>query len=107
VSIIGDWNVSIKTPVGSLQIVYNFDLVDGVLTGSAAGKHETVPCSDIVVAEEKGGQRVKWRQTVTKPMKLKLEFDVLVDGDQLSGQSRAGRLPRSTVTGTAVRSTRP
>jgi hypothetical protein len=99
VSIIGDWDVSIKTPVGSLQIVYRFYLDGGVLAGSAAGKHETVPCTDIVVIEDTVSQRFRWRQTVTKPMKLKLEFDVVVDGDQLSGQSRAGRLPRSAVTG--------
>jgi hypothetical protein len=100
VSIIGDWDVSIKTPVGSLQVVYSFDLADGVLTGRAAGKHETVPCNDIDATEDASGQRVRWRQTVTKPMKLKLEFDVVVDGDRLTGHSRAGRLPRSTVIGT-------
>jgi hypothetical protein len=32
-------------------------------------------------------------------MRLNLEFDVVVDGDQLTGHSRAGRLPRSAVTG--------
>ena len=99
-SIVGDWDVSIRTPVGSLQIVYSFYLEAGMLAGSAAGKHETVPCTEIVVTDDADGQRVKWRQTVTKPMRLKLEFDVVVDGDQLRGQSRAGRLPRSTVTGT-------
>jgi hypothetical protein len=32
-------------------------------------------------------------------MRLNLEFDVVVDGDRLTGQSKAGRLPRSAVTG--------
>jgi hypothetical protein len=32
-------------------------------------------------------------------MRLNLEFDVVVTGDRLAGHSRAGRLPRSTVTG--------
>ncbi len=32
-------------------------------------------------------------------MRLKLELDVHFDGDRLSGHSRAGRLPRSTVIG--------
>ena len=95
----GDWDVRIKTPVGSLQIVYSFHLDGGVLIGSAAGKHETVPCTDMSVTEDADGQRVRWRQTVTKPMRLALEFDVLIHGDQLSGHSRAGRLPRSAVTG--------
>lgn len=98
-SIIGVWDVRIKTPVGSLHVVYHFDVVDGRLTGSASSKQETVPCNDIVVSQDEGGQRVTWRQKVGKPMRLNLEFDVLVDGDRLSGHSRAGRLPRSTVDG--------
>jgi hypothetical protein len=90
----GDWDVTIKTPIGSLAIVYSFT-DDGGLAGSATGKGETVPLRDIVVA----GQRVTWRQSVTKPMRLNLEFDVEVDGDRLTGHSKAGRLPRSAVTG--------
>jgi hypothetical protein len=98
-SVIGDWDVIIKTPVGSLKVVYSFEECDGRITGSAAGKSETVPLTDIVLTGDKGGQRVSWRQTVTKPMRLKLEFDVLVDADRFSGHSRAGRLPRSLVSG--------
>lgn len=49
--------------------------------------------TDIVVADD--GRQVGWRQTVTKPMRLNLAFDVVVDGDRL----RAGRLPRSAVSG--------
>lgn len=99
-SIVGDWDVSIGTPVGSLQVVYSFARDDGALTGRATGKHETLPCTNIDVTEETTGQRVRWRQSVTKPMKLTLDFDILVVGDRLTGHSRAGRLPRSTVTGT-------
>lgn len=95
--IVGDWDVTIKTPVGSLQIVYSFADDDGVITGSAAGRHETVQVTDIVVADD--GRQVGWRQTVTKPMRLNLAFDVVVDGDRFTGHSRAGRLPRSAVSG--------
>ena len=89
--ITGEWDVTMKTPIGSLAVVYTFT-DDG---GTATLKGETVPLRDIVVA----GQRVTWRQSVTKPMRLNLEFDVVVDGDRLAGHSKAGRLPRSAVTG--------
>jgi hypothetical protein len=92
--ITGDWDVTIKTPVGSLAVVYSFTEDEGI-AGTATGKGETVPLRDIVVA----GQRVTWSQSVTKPMRLNLDFDVVVDGDRLTGHSRAGRLPRSAVTG--------
>ncbi|BBY49825.1 hypothetical protein MARA_32930 [Mycolicibacterium arabiense] len=108
-SVVGEWDVTIKTPVGSLHVVYDFRPVvdvdgverDGAVTGTAAGKGETVPLTDVVVEDG----RVRWRQTVTKPMRLKLEFDVEVVGDRLTGHSRAGRLPRSAVAG--VRRVRP
>jgi hypothetical protein len=96
VELIGEWDVAIKTPIGSLKVLYTFSNDSGILTGTAAGKGETVALRDITVA----AQRVTWRQTVTKPMRLKLDFDVVVDGDRLTGHSKAGRLPRSAVTGT-------
>ena len=91
----GEWDVAIKTPIGSLQVLYTFTNDSGTLTGTATGKGETVALHDITVA----AQRVTWRQSVTKPMRLNLEFDVEVHGDRLTGHSRAGRLPRSAVTG--------
>ncbi len=51
------------------------------------------------------GDRVTWKQAVTRPLRLNLAFDVTVDGDALHGVSRAGRLPSSRVTG--VRRTTP
>jgi len=35
----------------------------------------------------------------TRPMRLNLRFDVAVDGDQMTGTSKAGRLPTSKVSG--------
>ena len=93
--LIGEWDVVIKTPIGSLQVLYTFSTDAGILTGTAAVKGETVVLRDITVA----AQRVTWRQSVTKPMRLNLDFDVVVDGDRLTGHSKAGRLPRSAVTG--------
>jgi hypothetical protein len=93
--IAGEWDVAIKTPIGSLQVLYTFTDDSGVLTGTAAGKGETVALRDIAVT----AQRVTWSQSVTKPMRLNLEFDVVVDGDRFTGHSKAGRLPRSAVTG--------
>jgi hypothetical protein len=67
-----------------------------LLTGTAGTTAETVPLAGIAC----DGPRVTWRQSVTRPMRLNLDFDVVVDGGSLTGHSRAGRLPRTTVTGT-------
>ena len=94
-SIIGEWDVTIKTPIGSMAVVYDFTESDGALAGSATLKDDTVPLHELAVT----GARVTWQQSVTKPMRLNLAFDVVIDGDRLSGHSKAGRLPRSAVTG--------
>lgn len=89
--ITGVWDVTIKTPIGSLATVYEFTETGATATHEG----ETVPLRDLVIA----GARATWRQSVTKPMRLNLDFEVTVDGDRLTGYSRAGRLPRSAVTG--------
>lgn len=45
---------------------------------------------------------MRWRQRVSKPMRLNLDFDVTIAGDEMTGVSRAGRLPRTQVTGTRI-----
>src|SRR5690348_13627703 len=95
-TIAGDWDVTIKTPIGSLAVEYSFSDTATGLSGTAMLKGDTVELQDI----SQSGDRLTWRQQVTKPMRLNLEFDVTILGDQMSGHSRAGRLPRSAVTGT-------
>ena len=64
-----------------------------------AGSHGFIG-STLVPHLRADGHHVTWRQTVTRPMRLNLEFDVTARGPTLVGHSRAGKLPRSTVTGT-------
>lgn len=94
-TIVGDWDVTIKTPIGSLSVTYIFTSGPGGLHGSATFKDEIVELQQISL----DGNRATWRQSITKPMRLNLDFDVVVTGDELTGHSRAGRLPRSAVTG--------
>ncbi|MEV5545754.1 hypothetical protein AB0L35_06350 [Streptomyces sp. NPDC052309] len=91
----GIWNLSISTPIGKMKAVVELREQDAVLTGVARGAGEEVPLSDITL----DGDRLTWKQAITKPMRLNLAFDVTVDGDTLRGTSRAGRLPASKVTG--------
>ncbi|OBF62493.1 hypothetical protein A5787_16300 [Mycobacterium sp. 852002-50816_SCH5313054-b] len=99
----GDWDVSIKTPIGTLAVRSAFkQLGDGPggLSGTATYQDETVALQDFTRETVGSGTRLTWRQSVRKPIRLKLDFDVVVSGDVMSGHSRAGRLPRSPVSGT-------
>lgn len=101
----GTWDLKLKTPIGTLHVRYQFVQTQDGLEGSAASARETVPLDHIATtALAAGGEHVTWRQQVTKPMRLNLEFDVVVEEDTMTGHSRAGRLPRTTVTGRRVES---
>ncbi|AYF76394.1 hypothetical protein D7D52_24110 [Nocardia yunnanensis] len=91
----GTWNLSISTPLGKIKAIVEIHTREGALTGVARAAGEEVPLTDITLE----GDRLTWRQSVTKPIRLNLAFDVTVDGDTLVGTSRSGRLPASKVTG--------
>jgi hypothetical protein len=95
-SIVGVWDLVMKTPIGSIPAVYTFVESGDALVGSAEGRGETAQLQDIAC----DGANVTWRQSITKPIRLNLQFEVHVTQDTLTGHSRAGRLPRSSVTGT-------
>ncbi len=92
----GSWQLSIRTPVGRQDIALDIDADgSGTLRGAARSKAESVTLEDVRL----DGDRLTWSQSITRPMRLRLDFDVTLDGERMSGHSRAGRLPRSTVTG--------
>jgi hypothetical protein len=94
-SVEGTWDLTISTPIGRIEAIVELRRDQGVLTGSADGAGEQVPLHDIVL----DGDHLTWRQAITKPLRLNLDFAVTVDGDHLTGTSKAGRLPSSKVVG--------
>ncbi len=94
-SVAGVWNITIATPIGKQSVVLELTETDGVVAGLARGDAENTPLIDPVL----DGNRLTWAQSITRPMRLNLTFDVTIDGDTLSGTSKAGRLPTSKVTG--------
>jgi hypothetical protein len=98
----GTWALTVRTPIGAIRADVTIQEVDGVLRGEAVGVAETVPMEDVRVEHASDGERLRWSQSIRKPMRLHLDFDVAVRGDELTGTSRAGRLPASAVTGRRV-----
>ncbi|WP_043664618.1 hypothetical protein [Streptomyces xylophagus] len=94
-SIEGVWDLTIATPIGRIKPVVELSREGDEFIGVARGAGEEVPLRDVVV----DGDRITWKQSVTKPLRLNLTFAVTVDGDALIGTSKAGRLPASKVTG--------
>ena len=98
----GTWALTVATPIGKLPVTVELRYAAGALHGTASSRSETVSLRELVAIAEPGGVRLTWLQTVTRPMRLNLRFDVLAAADAITGVSQAGRLPRSTITGTHV-----
>jgi hypothetical protein len=97
-SLTGIWNLRISTPVGTQSAVLELTENDGVVAGVAKNDAETLPLINPVLH----GNRLTWQLSITKPMRLNLTFDVTINGDTLTGKSKAGILPPSRVIGTRV-----
>lgn len=97
-SLTGSWKINISTPIGTQSAILELSEHEGVVEGIAKGDAETTPLIDPVLK----GNQLTWKQSITKPMRLNLTFDVIIDSDTLTGTSRAGMLPSSKVTGTRI-----
>jgi len=91
----GTWDLSISTPIGRIKAVVDLHHQGDTLTGTSRGAGEEVPLHEVRL----DGDRLTWKQSITKPLRLNLAFALTVDGDALTGTSKAGRLPASKVTG--------
>lgn len=95
-SIGGTWQLDIKTPIGRQRAILDFTPTAQGWAGTARGSDGDTPLSDVVLT----GEQLTWSQSITRPMRLNLEFHLTVTGDTMTGTSKAGRLPKSQVTGT-------
>jgi hypothetical protein len=82
----GSWNVTIDTLIGKMAVVLEITEDNGAIQGVARSDAESVDFLDAVA----DGTRLTWSQNVTTPMRLTLKFDVNVEGDAMTGTSKAG-----------------
>jgi hypothetical protein len=94
-TVAGSWKITIATPIGKQSVVLDLTETNGLVEGTARGEAEDTPLIDPVL----DGNRLTWAQSITKPMRLNLKFDVTFEGDTLTGTSKAGMLPPSKVNG--------
>ncbi len=102
-SITGIWQLHIVTPIGTQLVLLELSEQGGALAGVARGTTETIPLIDL----KREGDRLTWKQSITRPMRLHLVFDVTIQGSTMIGTSKAGMLPTSKVTGSRVTTDTP
>ncbi len=92
----GRWRVEIPTPLGRQDVLLDIQDHDGQVSGTATQGAETVPFIDPVMV----GDQLQWSQQITQPMKMKIKFEIVRDGDTLTGKAKPGYLPSITISGT-------
>lgn len=91
----GKWEVIISTPIGKLETRLVIHIDNGSIRGTATQDGETVE----LIHPRDQGDKLVWDLRVSKPMKLQLYFEVIVQGNVMTGTAKAGFLPASKLRG--------
>lgn len=97
-SVTGDWKITLTTPLGPQEATARLLEQDGVLTGVVDSPMGSEDINGTVK-----GDRLHWVTRVTKPMALDLTFDIIVEGDALTGTVGLGMFGSGALTGERLR----
>jgi hypothetical protein len=81
-SVDGNWNITMSTPLGERQATLALKSSGATLTGSQGAEGESTEIFDGTV----NGGDVAWKVSITNPMPLTLEFAGKVEGDIVTGE---------------------
>jgi hypothetical protein len=82
----GDWNVTVKTPMGDQSSVFTIKSEGGSFSGQMVGTLGSMDVKDGNV----DGSKLTWKMDMTVPMPMTLDCNATVDGDSISGEVNAG-----------------
>jgi hypothetical protein len=82
----GDWDVTVKSPMGDQKSVMTVTSDGGSFSGQMAGAMGTMAIDNGTV----DGNTLSWKMNMTVPMPMTLECSATVDGDAISGEVKAG-----------------
>jgi len=85
-SVDGNWNITMNTPMGERQATLTLKSSGSTLTGTQAAEAGTAEITDGKV----DGNKVSWKVSITNPMPLTLDFSGVVNGDAIEGKMGVG-----------------
>ncbi len=95
-SVAGVYDCVTKSPMGDQKSVLTLEVDGDTVTGTNAGGTGSMDVEDGKV----DGNSASWTMNMTVPMPMKLEANVTVDGDELTGTVKAGAFGEMAMTGT-------
>jgi hypothetical protein len=83
----GNWNLSMKTPIGERKARLVLKSVGGALSGRLTGEEGN---STEIFDGKAANSTVAWKAAIKNPVPVTLEFSGTVEGDKMSGTVAAG-----------------
>jgi alkanesulfonate monooxygenase SsuD/methylene tetrahydromethanopterin reductase-like flavin-dependent oxidoreductase (luciferase family) len=96
VSIDGTWDITVDTPMGKQRSQAVLTAAGGALTGTQTGNGE----ENTIYEGRVDGAEATWKVDISKPVRLTLKFTGTVEGDAITGKTKAGMFPASSFSGT-------
>lgn len=90
----GTWKTTINSPMGVQQGTLTIATSGDTFTGKMEGAQGVQDLSGKV-----DGNNLSWSAQLTQPFPITLEFTVTVDGDNMTGNVKAGAFGSSPLTG--------
>ena len=94
-SIDGNWNCTMDTPLGERKILLALTANGSALTGTLGDGSAATPIQDGSVE----GDNASWKADITSPMNLTLEFRVTVTGNEMGGSVKLGAFGNASLRG--------
>ena len=91
----GDWDVTIKSPMGDQKSVFTVTSDGSSFSGKVAGALGSMDVKDGTV----DGNTLTWKMDMTVPMPMTLDGTATVDGDNISGEVKAGAFGSMAMSG--------
>jgi hypothetical protein len=85
-SVDGNWNIVVSSPMGDQPSTLSLKAAGGELTGTQGAQGQSSPIANGKV----DGDTVSWANSITQPFPMTLEFTGTVVGDTLNGNVKAG-----------------
>lgn len=95
-SVAGQYDCVTKSPMGDQKSVLTVNVDGDSWTGSNAGQMGSLDITDGKV----DGNTLTWTMDMKVPMPMKLEGTATVDGDNITGQIKAGAFGTMAMSGT-------
>lgn len=95
-SIDGNWNCTMDTPLGERKILLALAANGSQLTGTLGDGSAATQIQDGRV----DGDKASWKADITSPMSMTLEFTVTVTGDEMGGSVKLGPFGNAPLRGT-------